>query len=429
MARSSNVLTGIKDAFNSFDNVDVFYSNLKCDENKLLEFISIFSNIEDTRMDNKCTYSTMTIVGIVFFGLLFNMDTWIEIEAFAREKKNFIGKFVDLSNGVPSHDTLERVFSLINSTTLEDALVDFIRKSIEATARILEVTDNGTDLLAIDGKELNGTGRKYGSDEKTKNVQIMHFYYVSTGVCIRSQLIEEKTNEIPTAQKVLTALNIKDLIITSDAMNCQKETVAVISDGKAHYVLGLKGNHGDFHNEIVDKFASTNKYNKGCYYKMETEKNHNQVEIREYYMISAKKFVFSEGWKNIKNVVMYKKTTTNNITGEEKIERRYYITDLKDLELIALSARRHWAVENELHWHMDASLNEDANKTVNRNAINNLSIMKKNILTILKLLQPLFGNRSIKLVRKLFTINYELNIMKLFTLLDEESIKELIKAK
>lgn len=429
MAKFSNVLRDIRDRFNEFDNVELIYSTLENNDHKLKEFISIFDGVEDSRMKGKCIYSTMTIVGIVFLGLLHNMDTWQEIASFACRKKEFLSKYLDLSKGVPSHDTLERVFSLINCDTLEKALVDFIERSIETTAQILDISSEEMKILAIDGKELKGSGRKYYTPEKIKNSQIMHFYDVSTGICIKSQMIEDKTNEIPTAQKMLSTLNIKGVTVTSDAMNCQKKTVEAIIDAKAHYVLGLKGNHSDFYNEIKDAFNRTKKFGSKSYFKMETEKNHNQVEVREFYKISAKTLVFAEGWKNIKNVVMYKKTMTNNITGEVTVEKRYYITDLNDIELISHIIRRHWAVENELHWHMDVSLSEDANKTINKKALNNLSTIKKNVLTILKLLQPLFGNNSIKVTRKLFVIDYEINIIKLFALLDEHNLKELIRSK
>lgn len=429
MPKTSNLLRDIRETFNGFENINAVYSSLNDKDQKLREFLAIFEKLEDTRMTNKCTYSTMTIAGIVFLGLLHNMDTWIEISAFAKQKQEFIGKFVDLSKGIPSHDTLERVFSLINSETLEGALVDFIERSIEATAKILELDDNEMRLLAIDGKELKGSGRKYNTPEKIPNGQIMHFYDASTGVCIKSQLIDNKTNEIPTAQKILTALNIKGMIITSDAMNCQKKTVNVIAEGKAHYVLGLKGNHGDFYEEITDAFKGKNKYGAKAYLELEAEKNHNQVEKRRYYMINTKGMTFASGWKNLKNIVMYKKTITNVFTGEEKEERRYYITDLNDLELIGDSIRRHWSVENELHCHMDVNMHEDANKTVNKKAINNLSVMKKNVLTILKLIQPFFGNNSINVTRKLFACDYDTNVIKLFAFLDAYDLRKLLKSK
>lgn len=143
-------------------------------------------------------------------------------------------------------------------------------------------------------------------------------------------------------------------------------------------------------------------------------------------MIGADQFVFSDGWENIKNVVMFKKTMTNNRSGEEKVEKRYYISDLNDIEVISESIRRHWTVENELHWHLDTNFHEDANKTMNKKAACNLSIVKKCVLTLMKLMQPLYGNISIRRTKKHFTYDYEKNLFLMFTFLDEEKLKQII---
>lgn len=430
MPRVSKVLMDIKEKLNEFEDLSVIYSQMETDDSKFREFLSIFEDVEDTRMKNKCTYTTAAVVGIVFLGLLRNEDTWVDIALFASNNQEIIEKYIDISKGIPSHDTLERVFSLISSETLENTLVGFIQKCIQTTSEILKAEgEDDVQLLAMDGKELKGAGRKYGTDEKVRNPQIMHFYNVSQGLCIRSELIESKTNEIPTAQRILAALNIRGMIVTADAMNCQKDTVTVIRNQKADYVLALKDNHGNLYKEVKEKFNKEIKKAKKNYYKMETEKNHNQVEIREFYMIKASEFVFIDEWKDLKNIVMYKKTMTNNHTDKTTVEKRYYITDLNNLELIAQSIRRHWGVENELHWHMDANMNEDANKTMNRRAANNLSIMKKSVLTFIKLMQPIFGNHSIRSTRKIFTYKYEQNLIKLFLLLDEKNLKEMIKSK
>jgi len=429
MAKICNLLKDLREKISRYDDIDILYSYFEDGDGKLREFLSIFDNIEDSRMKGKCKYSTMTIVGIVFLALLHELDSWTEIEMFAKHRKDIVSKYVDISSGIPSHDTLKRVFSLINSETLESALVDFLQRSIEVTAKILDVSDEEMKMIAMDGKELKGTGRKYNTDEKIRNGQIMHFYDVSTGVCIKSQLIEEKTNEIPTAQRILASLNIKNMVITSDAMNCQKDTVKIIVESKGHYVLGLKRNHSDFFNEIKDIFSNEPKKTKKNYYKMETEKNHNQVEIREFYKISANQFVYADDWKNIKNVIMYKKTMINNHSDQEKIEKRYYISDLDDVHLIGEAIRRHWAIENELHWHLDVNLHEDSNKTMDKKAACNLSIIKKSILTILKLMQPLYGKSSIRLIRKTFTVDYDRNLMMLFAFLDEQNLRKLVSSK
>lgn len=426
MPKTDKMLTEIRKTMNSIPHISMLYSYYEDESGKLRELIQLFKDVEDSRMINKCKYSTATVVGIVFLGILGGMDAWTEIEDFAEFHIELIRKYVDLEDDIPSHDTLKRVFSLINTSTLEKTLVEFLKKSIETTASILNIDKDDMKHMSIDGKEVKGSGRKYNTEEKIRNTQIMNFYDSSMGICIRSELIDSKTNEIPTAQRVLGELNIKGFIITSDAMNCQKDTVDVIVKGKGHYVLGLKGNHGDFHNEIKEKFKKDPKKGKSNYYCMETEKNHNQVEKREFYKISADKFVYADEWNKIKNVIMYKKTIINNFTGEEKKERRYYITDLNDIKVAGEAIRRHWSVENELHWHLDVNLSEDDNTTIDRRAVVNLSIIKKTILTMMKLMQPIYGNKSIRRIRKRFTYGYEESLLTMFAFLDEEKLKQII---
>ena len=226
-----------------------FYDNGK----KLLEFIHIFDNVADSRIPGKCIYSTKFIVLVVFLALLGNCETWQEIADFAEYRYDTLSKYIEYPETLPVHDTYMRVFSKINCKTLEDSIINFL---IECTKNVVNdnVSHNGFEQIAMDGKALRGSGRKYDTDEKIANQQIMHFWDVSNQLCIRSVTISEKTNEIPVAQQVLSELDIKNKIITSDALNCQKETVNVIVEGKGHYVLALKANHSSFHEDIAKYF-------------------------------------------------------------------------------------------------------------------------------------------------------------------------------
>ena len=218
MPKTDKMLTEIRKTMNSIPHISMLYSYYEDESGKLRELIQLFKDVEDSRMINKCKYSTATVVGIVFLGILGGMDAWTEIEDFAEFHIELIRKYVDLEDDIPSHDTLKRVFSLINTSTLEKTLVEFLKKSIETTASILNIDKDDMKHMSIDGKEVKGSGRKYNTEEKIRNTQIMNFYDSSMGICIRSELIDSKTNEIPTAQRVLGELNIKGFIITSDAM-------------------------------------------------------------------------------------------------------------------------------------------------------------------------------------------------------------------
>ena len=399
---------------------------------KLKEFINIFDNVSDSRIKLKCTYSTKFIVVITFLAFLDIRETWQEIADFAEDKRYFLEQFIEYPETLPVHDTYMRVFSKINSDTLENAIIEFLTEAIDLVVnQNITKDDEALDIMAIDGKALKGSGRLYNTDNKIQNNQIMHFWDVSNQLCVKSVVISEKTNEIPTAQQVLPTLNIKNKIITADAMNCQKETVRIIREGQAHYVLAIKGNHSEFYQDIEKHF--TNKFdeikNTNNYFKMEIEKNHHQVEVREFLLVKANSFYQGDEWKDLKSIVCHKKKLWNVHSKTESIEYRYFISDLNDVETISLAIRGHWSVENQLHYSLDKFFNEDANKTIDKIANNNLSLIRKMINTLLVLIAPMFRNGSKMRTLKSFRSNYEINLLRLFKFLDGKDLKELLLQK
>lgn len=436
MAKISKTLQDTRQVLKEFTGLFYLEALLNEGDEKLQQFLFLFNDIKDSRIPSMCVYDTKTIIIIAFLAILDDRKTWKEIEDFGYDHRRFLIDYLHLGTDIPSHDTFCRVFSLLDTSTLQKVLVTFLQECVEKAAKSVLPCDTSkkqSKVLAMDGKEERGSGRKYDTDEKVRNAQIMHFYDTDTQICINSTLIDSKTNEIPTAQNVLKVLNIKGFIITADAMNAQKETVSIIKEKQAHYVLGLKGNHKEFHESIAKSFSEKEEKMKTKagknYFKMETEKNHNQVEIREFFLLAAGAFYQEDEWKGIKSIVHYKKSTFNVITGKENVENRYYISDLKDIETIAEAIRIHWGVENGLHWHLDTAFNEDDNSTMNKRALFNLSIMNKTVLTLMKLMSPLFRNGSIKRTQKSFRSNYETNMIRLFNFLDGTTIDDLFKNK
>jgi len=398
---------------------------------KLREFVALFDKVVDSRIKAMCKYDTKTIVVIVFLALFDERTTWKEIEDFAGDHKDFLKEYVNLDAGIPSHDTFMRVFSLIDSSTLQDTIVNFITQVLSDTINAVNAKSDKPAIIAIDGKEERGSGRKLNTDEKHRNTQILHVFNVSTEHCISSKLISSKSNEIPAAQIILHSINVEGSIVTTDAMNTQKETVKAIRDGKGHYTLALKKNHNNLY-EVSEEYFKKNESrikNTKDYYKMETEKSHSQIETREFFRMPTNELYSADEWEDIESIVMYKKTIENISTNEVKVEKRYYISDLKDVELIADAIRAHWGVENKLHWHLDVNFLEDANSTMDRRALYNLSMLNKAVLNIIKLMAPLFRNGSIKRTLKSFRSHYEENIQKMFKFLDGKEISKIIKNK
>ena len=374
-------------------------------------------------------YPLAEILLVTFLAVLANASTWAEVAQFGVEKQRWLRKFLRLKNGIPSHDTFFRVFSLIDTDTLQKATVDFLMENMNALRRSVGLSDEeGYRLICVDGKEERGTGRKYGTDEAVRNLQTLHVYDATHSVCLCSQPIDTKTNEIPVAQDILKMLDLKRCIVTFDALHTQKDTISIIAGQKGDYVGGLKGNQGGLLEAVSSAFTDSKKEQikeKGNDFYEASEKAHNQLEIRRFYRIAAT--CGKKEWKKLKSFVCYEKYTCDIITGIEKTERRFYISSLQDVELIAQAIRGHWAVENNLHWHLDYSFSEDEQTTMNKRAFQNLSLINKLVLSLCKTTQPLLKG-SIRTIRLRFSWNLENNLAILLNAFDSNTIKKSLES-
>jgi predicted transposase YbfD/YdcC len=374
------------------------------------------------------TYPLPYILLMAFLAVLSGAESWVDMQIFTESyKKKFNGIMPQYKKvGVPSHDTFRRVFGLINPDDLQQATTAFVTEELELLKRVFGIGEKGMRHYAIDGKEQRGTGRKYGTDQKVANLQTLHCYDVTNGICLYSKPIEEKTNEIPSAQAMLSLMQLKNCVVTFDAMNTQKDTVAVIIERGGHYVGGLKGNHQLFHSEVELLFSDCEleeirkKKKFFCEY---TEPAHNRIEKRSYYMTTdIKWFADLSKWSGLKAFICYEIETEDLVSGKKTKERRYYISSLTDIYMCADTIRAHWGIENQLHWHLDVTFSEDDNTTMDKNAFNNLSILNKMVLSLLKLIQPAH-KIGLKGIRKKFGWDLIAELTHMLNLLDEEQIR------
>lgn len=397
-------------------------------------FIRLLKSVDDARISAMTDYPLYEILIIAFLAVLSGASSWEEIHLFGVSKLKWLKKFLKLKNGIPSHDTFRRVFSLVNPDQLQEATVLFLMDNMARIKKSLNIQNDSMRLICVDGKEQRGTGRKYGTTSEIKNLQTLHVYDASNGICLVSKPIASKTNEIPTAQAVLSTMQLKDAIVTFDAMNTQKKTIEIIFEQKGHYIGALKGNHQLFSSEVKSYFTDDRLKKikeKGTFYYKSLEKARSQVETRQFYMTtSINWFEDKKDWKNLKAFICYEKTIFNTITQKESKERRYYITSLSDIDLCAEAIRGHWSVENQLHWHLDATFREDDHTTTDKYAFNNLSLMNKLSLSLLKLSQPLMKNRSLRGIRKAFSWDTENCLALILNTFDDDTLcKALLNTK
>ena len=347
---------------------------------------------EDPRQLAKIKLLMKDIIAIVFFAEIANASEWIEIYLFAVSNEQTLRKYLTLPNGIPSHDTIQRVFSMISSEYLQE----FRKRWNDIMSS--GMGDKIRKILALDGKTQRGNG---SAGQKANHIVSA---VDDSGFCVGEELVEEKSNEITAIPELLKSLNIKGHIVTTDAMGCQTEIVKLIRKQKADYVLGLKGNQGTLY-EDVQQYYDEPSLLANCAYHKVVEKAHSAVEIREYWQTSDIDWLEQKkAWAGLSSIVMTKNTIIKG--NDTTTEVRYFISSLPlNVEEAAHAIRSHWMVES-YHWHLDVTFREDANHTLDKAAAYNLNIMKKMAINTLRLLDVGIARISMKNKRYMISMNF-----------------------
>ena len=356
----------------------------------MLEILKFLETAMDSRQKGKVLHKMSDIIAIVFLATLANADEWVAIEIFAKEHEGFLRRYLELPNGIPSHDTIQRVMAIVHP--------ELLQRFKELWNEMLS-SDEGEKvkkILAIDGKTQRGNGNV---NQSANHIVGMVDEY---GFSLAQKLVDEKSNEITAIPKLLDSFNIAGHIVTIDAMGCQKEITRKIRKKKADYVIALKANQATLHEDVKLYFADPD-FLINCAYHKTTEKARSSIEVREYWQTDDVDWLFQKSdWAGLKSIAMTKNTVTNIKSGKQASETRYFISSLPlDVKLTAKAIRKHWMVESH-HHHLDVTFREDANHTLEKQAAFNMGIIRRLALNVLKLFES--GKKSISLKMKRFAI-------------------------
>lgn len=361
---------------------------------ELLEWMEC---IEDARQQSKVRHKLKDILVIVLFATLGNADDWVEIEWFGHIHEEYLRKYIELENGIPSHDTIQRVMAMIAPEILQQLQIKW-QELLNA-----EEGEKLRKIIAIDGKTMCGN-----TQNGSKASHIVSAWCDEDGFCLGQVAVEEKSNEITAIPRLLHRINIKGQIVTIDAMGTQTAIAEQIRARGADYVLALKGNQTSLHDDVRTYFDDAEFVKQieasGCY-KRTREKAHSQIETREYYQTDDIKWLPQrKQWKGLKSIGMERKTIVRR-NGTKSTEYRYYISSLKpDIERFSKAVRKHWSVE-VMHWHLDVTFREDANQTIEKWSAQNLNIIRKFCLSILKMVKMCHPKLSMR--KKRFVISQD----------------------
>jgi len=347
------------------------------EEKKLIaaSVMEYFARVPDPRVKRTRAHPLVNILVIALLAVMCGADSFTTIEEFGRIKKKFLATFLDLENGIPSHDTFGRVLSLLDPLKLQDAFRQWVAELVQLTKG---------EVIAIDGKTLRRSFREAGSKAF---VHMVSAWATHNRVVLGQVKTDEKSNEITAIPKLLEMLQIKGAVVTIDAMGCQKDIADRIVAGGADYLLAVKNNQPTLHADIVALFDQAKReetlHTMGFF---ETrDRGHGREEIRRGWTCTRFDSVRGrEDWTSLSTVVQIESERT--VGDKTSIERRHYISSRKNLgahEALQM-ARSHWGIENELHWVLDVAFREDDCRVRAGNAAENFAVLRHITLNLLK---------------------------------------------
>lgn len=334
-----------------------------------------FEPLEDPRTAYLVEHPLLDIMALTICAVICGAESWKDIEAYGYSKSEWLKTFLSLPNGIPSHDTIARVFALLEPTQLQRCFVSWVKSIAELSLG---------EVVSLDGKSAR---RSYDKGAGKGAIHMVSAWASENQLVLGQVKVDGKSNEITAIPKLLSILEVSGCIVTIDAMGAQTEIAKQIIDQGADYVLSLKGNQGHLHQDVEQLFdwATKTDFKDIEHEAYQTiDKGHGRIEIRHYWLLANVEYLEdAQRWEGLKRVGMIE--SERRIDGQPTTtERRYYLVSLDgDVERFAYASRGHWGIENKLHWSLDVVFHEDDSRIRKGHAPENMTVIRKIALNLL----------------------------------------------
>ncbi len=326
-----------------------------------------FSTLDDPRAQHRIEHLLLDIVLITICAVICGADNWVEIENYGIAKQEWLETFLELPNGIPSHDIFERTLARLRPEQVQQCFLNWVQA-------VFNIADG--QLISIDGKTLRGSYERGG---KQGMIHMVSAWAHQNRLVLGQRKVHEKSNEITAIPELLKVLDLAGAVVSIDAMGCQTAIATQIVAQQGDYVLALKGNQGNLHQDVRQLFDHAHTQNfrdiEHDFYETE-EKGHGRQENRRYWVMGQTEYlVGAEHWAKLTTIgcVESQRQIGHKITSE----RRYYLLSLPlDATRFAEAVRGHWGIENQLHWILDVGFREDDARATQGYSAENLAVIR-----------------------------------------------------
>lgn len=336
-----------------------------------------FANVQDPRREHNRLHNLWDILALTICAVVSGADSWVEVERYGIRKQEWLETFLELPNGIPAHDTLGRVFSLMDPAAFQQGFLDWVNALVEATEG---------RLIGIDGKSLR---HSFDTAAGKGPLHLVGAWASQNHLLLGQQAVDCKSNEITAIPQLLQIIDVSGAIVTIDAMGCQKDIAAKIIERGGDYVLSLKENQPTLHADVSNLFLTglDNDFAdvEHHYYRQE-DKGHGRHEIRHYHVMPVPEVLREKHpeWSSLRTLGM---VYSERQVGDDEMtsETRFFISSLRPkVKTFAKAVRAHWSIETSLHWVLDVSFREDESRLRKGHGPENLALIRRLAVSLLQ---------------------------------------------